>query len=444
MIELPAPGEQPPGAVLTLLEDPDGGVVQRSVTDTGLRVLTEASGTGRSVTIGVAVPVGSRDESAGTRGASHFLEHLLFKGTARRSALEISATIEAVGGDLNAFTSKEYTCFYARVLDRDLALAVDVLLDLVTSAALTAEDIESERNVVIEEIAMHDDDPAGVAQEIFGGQVFTGTDLATPVIGTQTSIAEMTVDSVRKHYHQWYVLDNLSLVAAGHLRHGEVVAAANAALSKAAHLRRATPVARRAATTPARRDLQPASERRARPTEQVNLVWGTAGVSRSDPRRFAASVFNAAVGSGMSSRLFQQVREERGLAYAVQSFTSMYSDAGAFGVYAGTSPARIAETLEVIEEVVDAVRREGFEAEEIERGKGQLRGGLVLSREESSNRMVALVESEIITGRVVSLTEALANIDRVTADDVGQVVEMVASSPRLLAVVGPESMGEGA
>ncbi|MCB9412821.1 MAG: insulinase family protein [Actinobacteria bacterium] len=439
---MPSPGDQSPGEVLVLLDDPDGGVIERSVTRSGLRVLTEESRVGRSVTVGVVVPVGSRDEGEGAHGASHFLEHLLFKGTARRTALEISAAIEAVGGDLNAFTGKEYTCFYARVLDRDVALAVDVLLDMVNSATLASSEIESERGVVLEEIAMHEDDPAGVAQELFGGQVFATSALALPVIGSQTGIAEMTEAAIREHYRHWYAVDHLSLVAAGHVRHGEVVAAAEAALGRAAELRRAEPLPRRgSAGAESASPTRPASTARVRPTEQVNLVVGSAAVSRMDPRRFALAVYNAAIGGGMSSRLFQEVREERGLAYSVQSFTSMYSDAGAFGVYAGTSPTRSAETLEVIQDVLRTVERTGFDAQELERGKGQLRGALVLGREESSNRMVALAESEVITGRLAGLSESLAHIDAVTSDDVAAVAEYLAASPSSVALVGPESMG---
>lgn len=444
MIELPAPGDQNSGSVLTLLDDPDSGLVQRSVTESGLRVLTESSGTGRSVTLGVAVPVGSRDEGEGFHGASHFLEHLLFKGTARRSALEISAAIESVGGDLNAFTSKEYTCFYARVLDRDAHLAVDVLLDLVTSAVLADSDINSERDVVIEEIAMHDDDPAGVAHEVFSAEVFAHTSLADPITGTQRDIAEMATDSVRAHYQRWYALDNLSLVAAGRLDHLDLLGAVETSLNRAGQLRRCQPTPRRSATVAqAGRPVQSGVRATVRPTEQVNLVVGTSGVSRLDPQRYAASVFNAAIGSGMSSRLFQQVREQRGLAYSVQSFTSMYSDAGAFGVYAGTSPARADEAVELIDQVLHEAQTQGFSLDEIERGKGQLRGGLVLGREESSSRMVALAEAEVITGRLMALSDSLAHIDAVTADDVAEIAQRLAAGPRLLSTVGPERIQAG-
>lgn len=452
MIELPEPGAQAPGTTLELLADPDGGIIRRSVVEPGLRVLTEQSPTGRAVTLGVAVPVGSRDEEPRYAGASHFLEHLLFKGTARRTALQISAEIDAVGGELNAFTGKEYTCFYARVLDRDLELALDVLLDMITSSVLAAADVDSEREVVIEEIAMHDDDPSGVAHELFATGVFAGTPLAAPIIGTVASIGAMPADDVRRHYHRWYRPNNLSVVAAGRLDHDVVVAAVERAVA-AAGLADLTdmgePVARRArdATAGAGPDVGAAAAdspvwlRRARDTEQVNVVLGTTTMGRTDPRRYALGVFNAAIGGGMSSRLFQEVREIRGLAYAVQSYTSLFSDVGAFGVFAGTSPAKLDDTLGVIDSVLGQAVAEGFADEEIERGRGQLRGGLVLSQEESSSRMVSLAEAEVITGRLRPVAESLASIDAVTPAQVREIAEELWSGQRHIAVVGPAEPG---
>lgn len=457
MIELPEPGAQAPGTTTTLLADPDGGIIRRSVVEPGLRVLTEQSPSGRAVTLGVAVPVGSRDEEPRYAGASHFLEHLLFKGTARRTALQISAAIDAVGGELNAFTGKEYTCFYARVLDRDLELAIDVLLDLVTSAVLATADVESEREVVIEEIAMNDDDPSGVAHELFAGGVFAGTPLAAPIIGTVASIGGMPADDVRRHYHRWYRPDNLSVVAAGRLDHDVVVAAVERAVAAAGRAELSAsgaPVGRRAGAASAGEGSAGAGRgvaaadagtpvwlRRARDTEQVNVVLGTTTMGRLDPRRYALGVFNAAVGGGMSSRLFQEVRENRGLAYAVQSYTSLFSDIGAFGVFAGTSPAKLDDTLGVIDSVLAQVVADGLADEEIERGRGQLRGGLVLSQEESSSRMVSLAEAEVITGRLRPVAESLAAIDAVTTDQVSEIAEELWSGQRHIAVVGPAEPG---
>lgn len=439
MVALPAPGEQRPGRTRTLIDDPYTGVVRRSVLDSGVRVLTGAMPGTRAVTLGVAVPVGSRDERGRYAGASHFLEHLLFKGTKKRSALEISASIESLGGDLNAFTGKEYTCFYARVRDQDAALALDVLLDMVVDSLISAADVDLERGVVLEEIAMAEDDPGGCAAEDFGELVFQGSPLALPIIGTVGSIGAMTRADIRRHYRSWYRPQTVAVVAAGAVDHRAVVTAARKALSgwDAAP----SDVRGRRASTPTGAAAHELGEKsvkvRTRDTEQVNLVTGVVGLARSDERRYALAVLNAVLGGGMSSRLFQSVREERGLAYSVHSFVNSYSDRGAVGVYAGCSPARLKDTLHVIDEVLEEVAVHGLTAAELERGRGQLRGSMVLGQEEGSARMTALAEAELVTGKVRSLDEMLAEVDKVTADDVAALAAELWQRPRHTAVVGP-------
>lgn len=452
MVALPAPGEQRPGRARTLIDDPYTGVVRRSVLDSGVRVLTGAMPGTRATTVGVAVPVGSRDERGRYAGASHFLEHLLFKGTKKRSALEISASIESVGGDLNAFTGKEYTCFYARVRDHDAALALDVLLDMVVDSVITTADMDLERTVVLEEIAMVEDDPAGCAAEDFASLAFRGSPLAAPIIGTVDSITAMTRTDVRRHYRSWYRPQTIAVVAAGAVDHRAVVDAASEALRgwDAAPTdvrgRRVdveatggSPSSRHGARPAA--DIGPADGKpvtvRTRDTEQINLVTGVEGLARNDDRRYALAVLNAALGGGMSSRLFQSVREERGLAYSVNSFVNSYSDRGAVGVYAGCSPARMMDTLEVIDEVLHEVATKGLTAEELERGRGQIRGSMVLAQEEGSARMTALAEAELITGKVRSLDEMLTEVDKVTADDVAELAAELWQRPRRTAAVGP-------
>ena len=440
MVALPAPGDQRPGRARTLIDDPYTGVVRRSVLDSGVRVLTGSMPGTRAVTVGVAVPVGSRDERGRYAGASHFLEHLLFKGTRRRSALEISASIESVGGDLNAFTGKEYTCFYARVRDQDADLALSVLLDMVVDSVITTADMDLERGVVLEEIAMVEDDPAGCAAEDFATLVFQGSALAAPIIGTVDSITAMTRADVRRHYRNWYRPQTLAVVAAGAVDHKAVVAAAEQALQGWD----AAPSDVRGRRVGAQPDvgLGPIAESssvtvRSRDTEQVNLVTGVAGLARGDERRYSLAVLNAVLGGGMSSRLFQSVREERGLAYSVHSFVNSYSDHGAVGVYAGCTPARIMDTLDVIDEVIQEVATNGLTAEELERGRGQIRGSMVLAQEEGSARMTALAEAELITGKVRSLDEMLAEVDKVTAGDVAELAEELWRGPRRTAAVGP-------
>ncbi len=433
MITIPAAGEQKPGTTRTLLADADGRV-RRSVLDPGVRVVTEEMAATRSVSLGVWIPVGSRDESPRYAGASHFLEHLLFKGTARRSALELSSAIDAVGGELNAFTTKEYTCFYARVLDRDVPLAVDVLMDMMTSSVVSKADVESERAVVLEEIAMHDDDPADAAHELFTAQVFADTPLAAPIIGSEGSISVMPRADVWHHYRRWYRPANLAVVAAGGVDHTLVTRAVRKAL---AGVSEGKPGVARRGGRPRKLHAAAGGRVRHRGIEQANVVLGMSGLNRTDPRRWAMGILNAVVGGGMSSRLFQEVREKRGLAYSVQSFRSSHSDAGAFAVYTGSLPAKVDDAIDVIALVLDDVAREGITAEELERGKGQLRGGLVLNLEESSSRMVRLGEAELLTGILTPVAEALASIDAVTLDDVQALAADVFDRPRQLAVVGP-------
>lgn len=437
MVALPAPGEQRPGRARTLIDDPHTGVVRRSVLDTGVRVLTQSMPGTRAVTLGVAIPVGSRDERARYAGASHFLEHLLFKGTRERSALEISASIEGLGGDLNAFTGKEYTCYYARVRDSDASLALQVLLDMVTDSLITAADVDLERTVVLEEIAMSDDDPAGTAGEDFAALVYQGSPLAAPIIGTVDSISAMSRADVRRHYRSWYRPQTIAVVAAGAVDHSALTATARRALAQwqqAPAELRGRRVCLSSASSPAQATGVAV---RAKDTEQVNIVTGAAGLPRADDRRYALSLLNAVLGGGMSSRLFQSVREERGLAYSVHSFFQGYSDAGAVGVYAGCSPSRVLPTLEVIDAELAAVAQGGLSPAELERGRGFLRGATVLAQEEASARMSTLAEAELVTGEVRALDEVLAAIDAVTLDDVAELAADLWSQPRQTAVVGP-------
>ena len=306
VITIPAAGEQKPGTTRTLLADADGRV-RRSVLDPGVRVVTEEMAATRSVSLGVWIPVGSRDESPRYAGASHFLEHCCSKRTARRSALELSSAIDAVG-ELNAFTTKEYTCFYARVLDRDVPLAVDVLMDMMTSSVVSKADVESERAVVLEEIAMHDDDPADAGHELFTAQVFADTPLAAPIIGSEGASRACHVLTWH-HYRRWYRPANLAVVAAGGVDHTLVTRAVRKAL---AGVSEGKPGVARRGGRPRKLHAAAGGRVRHRGIEQANVVLGMSGLNRTDPRRWAMGILNAVVGGGMSSRLFQEVREKRG------------------------------------------------------------------------------------------------------------------------------------
>jgi predicted Zn-dependent peptidase len=430
-------GDQPPGSTRTLHRGQDGaGVVRRTVLPGGVRVVTETAPTLRSVTFGVWVGVGSRDETPSLAGASHYLEHVLFKGTRRRSALEISSAIDAVGGEMNAFTAKEYTCFYARVLDEDLPLAVDVVCDLVTSSVVRSEDVEAERGVILEEIAMHDDDPTDVVHDEFAQAVLGEGPLGRPILGTVESIGAMSRQSVLGYYRRRYRPENVVIAAAGNVDHGAVVRMVRKALAGTDFLSGdARPLPPRAArrTPPARRQVRTV----ARPTEQANLVLGGAGVSRTDERRWALGVLNAALGGGMSSRLFQEVRERRGLAYSVYSYTAQYADTGLFGVYVGCLPNKVDQVLDICRDELARVADEGISEEEIERGKGQLRGGLVLGLEDTGSRMSRIGKSELVYGDWLSVDDVLGRISGVTPDDVRAVARDLVGRADTLAVIGP-------
>ena len=316
---------------------PDG--VRRTVLRGGLSVVTEHMPGVRSAAVGVFVQVGSRDEAPQLGGASHFLEHLLFKGTPTRSAMDISVALDEVGGEFNAYTAREYTCYHARVLDDDLPRAVDVLGDMLTSSLITSEDVEAERDVILDEIAMHDDDPDDVVHNLFAATAWAGTPLARPIAGTAESIKALTRTQINGYYRRRYRPEAMTIAVAGNVEHGDVVRHVRRAFARGGFLDGdATPVGPRLAERPRR--LHAGEAHASRPFEQVNVVLGMQGLTRSDPRRYGLSVLNAALGGSSSSRLFQEVRERRGLAYSVYSFGLGYSDAGMVGVAAGSLPGQ--------------------------------------------------------------------------------------------------------
>ena len=415
----------------------DGAAIRRTVLPGGLRVVTESMPQVRSVAFGIWVGVGSRDETPRLAGTSHFLEHLLFKGTARRDAMEIAAVMDAVGGEMNAFTAKEYTCYYARVLDTDLALAVDVLADMVGSSLIATADVESERGVILEEIAMHDDQPDDVVHDAFAAAMYGDHPLGRPVIGSVQSITEVPRSSVHGYWRRRYRARDMVVAVAGNVDHKAVVRLVRKAFGDAGLLDDdgATPSSPRGSTrAPA---VSGGVLVHRRPTEQAHLVLGTGGIARRDERRYALAVLNNALGGGMSSRLFQEVREKRGLAYSVYSYHAQYADTGLFGVYAGCAPAKVREVLALCREQLDLVVGHGVTGEELARAKGQLKGSMVLGLEDTSSRMSRLGKGELVYGDIQTVDEVIALVDAVTLDDVRAVAEEVISGAMGLAVIGP-------
>ena len=410
--------------------------VRRTVLAGGLRVITEQLAGVRSASVGVWVGVGSRDETPRLHGCSHFLEHLLFKGTEERSALDISVALDAVGGEFNAFTAKEYTCFHARVLDEDLPLAVDVLGDMVTSSRFTAEDVEAERDVILDEIAMHDDDPDDVVHNLFAragvGRLPAGPpDRRHRRSRSPRSRRADRRGSTARHYRP----ANMVVAAAGNVDHAALVRWVDAAFGRNGLLTRdEAPVPPRAAATArGHAGHGPAT----RPFEQVNVVLGVDGLTRPDDRRFALGVLNTALGGGTSSRLFQEVREHRGLAYSVFSFASHHADSGLVGVSVGCLPSKLDDVLAVVRAELAKVAADGITAEELARGKGQLRGGLVLGLEDSGSRMSRLGKAELVYDELLTIDEVIARIDAVTLEEVRELAAELFSQPEVLAVVGP-------
>ncbi|MGI8869562.1 MAG: M16 family metallopeptidase [Mycobacteriales bacterium] len=427
---------QRPGRSRTLARGRDGGVTTRTVLPGGLRVITESMPGSRAASFGVWVGVGSRDEKPSLAGTSHFLEHLLFKGTRRRTALEISASVESVGGDLNAFTAKEYTCFYAHVLDDDLPLAVDVVCDVVADALIAVDDVEAERGVILEEIAMREDDPADLAHDVFTESLFGDTPVGRPIIGTTAHIETLRRDQIAGYYRRRYQLPEMVVAAAGNVDHRRLVRLVRKAFGH--RLVGDIPPAgvrvsgRRVPLAPAR----PVTVLTRR-TEQANLVLGVVGLSRHDDRRFVQGVLSAALGGGASSRLFQEVREKRGLAYSVYTFTQQYAETGCFGIYAGCQPKRVHDVLAIIREQLADVAANGLTADELARGKGQLRGGLALGMEDAESRMTRLGKAELSYGEVLELDEMLELVSAVTAARVQELAADLMSRPAALSVVGP-------
>ncbi len=438
MTVVPLPLEQNQHAD-TLIHGADGGSeVRRSVLPGGVRVLTEAMPGQRSATIGFWVGVGSRDEAPGQHGSTHFLEHLLFKGTKRRTALEIASAFDEVGGESNAATAKESTCYFARVLDTDLPMAIDVIADMITGAVLDPQEMEQERDVILEEIAMDSDDPTDVAHENFVAAVLGTHPLGRPIGGTPAAIRAVARDSVWDHYRRYYRPDELVVTAAGGLDHDVVCGLVVDALHSAGW-----------SLEPAAAPVQRRSTERAaitgtaglhvvkRPVEQANIIMGCPSLVATDGRRFVMSVLNAVLGGGMSSRLFQEVREKRGLVYSTYSFASSYADAGYFGMYAGCTPSKVRQVIELLGAELDKLAADGISDEELRKAVGQLCGGIVLALEDTGSRMSRLGRAELVSGEYQDIDETLRQIKAVTAAEVQELARELAAAPRTVTVVGP-------
>ncbi len=408
--------------------------IRRTVLPGGLRVVTEFVPSVRSASVGVWVNVGSRDEGPTVAGAAHFLEHLLFKATPTRTAVEIAQAVDAVGGELNAFTAKEHTCYYAHVLDDDLELAVDLVSDVVLRGSCESHDVELERDVVLEEIAMRDDDPEDALGDVFFAAMFGDHPVGRPVIGSVDSVAAMTRSQLHSFHVRRYIPERMVVAVAGNVDHDVVVALVRKYFGRnLVKGRRPQPPrkgTRRLAGRPGLAVLD-------RDCEQTHLSLGVRIPGRHWPQRWPLAVLNTALGGGLSSRLFQEIRERRGLAYSVYSSIDTFADGGTLSVYAGCLPERFDEVVRLTTEVLEAVARDGITEAEWRIAKGSMRGGLVLGLEDSASRMNRLGRSELNYGEYRTISSTLADIDGVNLEDVNAVARQILTKPFGAAVLGP-------
>jgi predicted Zn-dependent peptidase len=414
-----------------------GSSVRRSVLPSGVRILTEHVPGSQSVSVSFSVAVGSRDETNNHFGSTHFLEHLLFKGTKTRTAMDIAVAFDSVGGSSNASTGKEHTSYYAKVQDKALPIAVEVIADMLTSSLIDETEFENERPVILEELAMNDDDPQDVVHEAFSSAVLGDHPLGRPIGGTIETITAVSRAAVWEHYQNNYRPQDLVVAAAGSVDHQELIKLVEQGLSVAGWDLglQAKPVPRRL--------LNPAKISRGsklnvihRPISQVNIMVGSEGLYVDDPRRYAMGVLNTVLGGGMSSRLFQEIREKRGLAYSVYSFNQGYSDAATFGLYAGCSPAKAKEVTELMIAELDKVAQSGITSEELALARGNISGSLALKFETNQARMSRLASAEIVAGEFMDLDETIERFEAVELSQVQALAQDLMKLPRSIVAVG--------
>jgi predicted Zn-dependent peptidase len=404
---------------------------QRTESSNGIRILTERMPNLRSVTSGFWIGVGSRDEPQELSGISHFIEHLLFKGTTLRSAKRIAEEFDTMGGELNAFSAKEYTCYYAKVLDEKVDDAFEVMTDMLMRSLMRPKDVDAERKVILEEIAMHEDSPDDIIHDLFVSALWESHPLGQSVLGYQNVIRTLGSEDIASYFDRFYRPENTVIAVAGNIEHDRVVDLVERLMDsdggKGAHERHSV--------VP---ETRPHTVVYNRPTEQAHIVLGTQGLSRQHPSRFVLAILDNILGGGMSSRLFQKIREERSLAYSIFSYHSMYVETGLVAVYAGTNPENVSAVLELVKEEIDHLLEQGITSDELERAKGHIKGNLVLSLEDSGSRMTRLGKAEVCQGEILSLDELLLRVDAVSKDDVRKLSKDLFGARKLVAtVIGP-------
>jgi predicted Zn-dependent peptidase len=403
---------------------------QKFLLSNGVRVLIEEIPHVRSASVGFWVDAGTKDESAKNNGISHFIEHMMFKGTSKRTALEIARSLEDTGGSMNAFTDKENTCYYARVLDDQVPLAIDVLADMLMNSAMDPEELKREKQVVIEEIKMYEDQPDELVQDMFSEAFWGDHPLGRPIVGTQKTVSGTSREDVFDYLDRNYSPDRVIVSIAGNVSTPRVMEQLEATIGQLKRRGESRVLTEPEALSNVRikyKDI-----------EQVHLCMGTPGIVATHPDRYVMAIIDSILGGGMSSRLFQEVREKRGLAYSISSYEIMYAKAGVFGVYAGCSPKHADQVVDLVVEELERVKAEGITDEELRRAKDQLRGGMLLSMETPRHRMSRMARNELYFGRLISPDEVIADVERVSLDDIRRVANQVFDTSRMtMTVVGP-------
>jgi predicted Zn-dependent peptidase len=407
-------------------------MVQKTVLNNGIRIVTEPLPYLYSVSVGIWVDNGSRDENPDENGTSHFIEHMIFKGTRNRSALEIAKEMDAIGGMSNAFTSKEQTCFYNRVLENHLEQGVEILLDIFLNSLFDPEELERERLVVLQEISMVEDTPDEYTHVLLGETAYEGNSLAQPILGTPETVQAINQKRILNYLGRSYSPEKIVVAAAGKVDHEAFLNLVAPALDKirpiAATNNRHNPV------------LSSRSKVVSKDLEQVHVAWATGAPSAVDPRRYACTLMNVIMGGNMSSRLFQEVREKRGLAYTIYSFLSSYRDIGMWGIYTAVAKETLAETLKVIGQELQKLKKGKLSSSELSAAKEFVKGGILLGAESSDNRMTRIAKNEITFGRDLPFEEILKDLDKVTPDEVVALADEILQPDQFsLVSLGPVS-----
>ncbi len=410
---------------------------RKTVLPNGIRVVTEEIPYVRSVSCGVWLNVGSRDEDDRTNGISHFLEHMVFKGTERYSTRQIAASLESVGGYLNAFTTKEHTCYYARILDQDLPKAIDVISDLVQAPLFIPKEVEKEKQVILEELKNIEDDPDDLIHDYLDLRVYHKHPLGYPIIGKKENIVRFNGDELRKFMRTYYTPDRMVVAAAGNLHHENLVALAGQYFHGTGRRR---PVRNNGR---GRIRVQPRKEVFEKPITQAHICMGTLGYSIRSQARYSLLVLNSILGEGMSSRLFQNIREKYGYAYSIYSFANMLSDAGNFGIYVGTDNKHIDNSIGLILKELEKLKKVTVSKVELDRTKAQLKGTMIFGLESMSNRMMRLGSGELYFGSHLPLDQVLRSIEAVTADDVSDIAQRLFRFDKFSTIVFRAGKAEG-